>query len=99
MDLVHMATCSIHWAIMWSTESTKIGQNQDNYFGGFGGSKDSSKTCRCLNLLGKLGGREVKMSALVSRRLWVRIPPKSHSLRCRAKLNQLDYSGWNKSYG
>ena len=23
MDLVHMATCSIHWAILWSTESNK----------------------------------------------------------------------------
>ena len=24
MALVHMATCSIHWAILWSTESIKI---------------------------------------------------------------------------
>ena len=23
MDLVHMATCFIHWAILWSTESNK----------------------------------------------------------------------------
>ena len=23
MDLVHMATCSIRWAILWSTESIK----------------------------------------------------------------------------
>ena len=23
MDLVHMATCSIRWAILWSTESNK----------------------------------------------------------------------------
>ena len=28
MDLVHMATCSIRWAILWSTESAKIKQNQ-----------------------------------------------------------------------
>ena len=28
MDLVHMATYSIRWAILWSTESTKIKQNQ-----------------------------------------------------------------------
>ena len=52
----------------------------------------------------KLGGREVKTSALVSRRSWVRIPPESpvkvfhsesteytvlYTRRCRAKLNQL----------
>ena len=34
MDLVHMATCSIHWAILWSTESIKIRQNQEKDFGG-----------------------------------------------------------------
>ena len=44
---------------------------------------------------GKLGGREVKTSPLVSRRTWVRIPPESpvkcynvYTRRCRAKLNQ-----------
>ena len=36
MELVHMATCSIHWAILWSTESIKIRQNQEKDFGGFG---------------------------------------------------------------
>ena len=35
MDLVHMATCSIRWAILWSTESIKIRQNQEKDFGGF----------------------------------------------------------------
>ena len=30
MDLVDMATCSIRWDIPWSTESTKIHQNQQN---------------------------------------------------------------------
>ena len=36
MDMVHMATCSISWAILWSTESIKIRQNQEMDFGGFG---------------------------------------------------------------
>ena len=36
MDLVHVATCSIHWAILWSTESIKIRQNQEKDFGGVG---------------------------------------------------------------
>ena len=36
MDLVHMATRSIRWAILWSTESIKIMQNQEKDFGGFG---------------------------------------------------------------
>ena len=40
MDLVHMATCtcSVCWAILWSTESIKIRQNQRVDFEGFGGS-------------------------------------------------------------
>ena len=36
MDLVHMATCSIHWAILWSTESIDIRQNQEKDFGELG---------------------------------------------------------------
>ena len=36
MDLVHMATCSIHWAILWSAESIKIRQNQVVDFDGLG---------------------------------------------------------------
>ena len=36
MDLVHMATCSIRWAIPWSTESAKIKQNQVVDFDGLG---------------------------------------------------------------
>ena len=36
MDLVHMATCSIRWAILWSTEYTKIKQNQVVHFDGLG---------------------------------------------------------------
>ena len=35
MDLVHMATCSIRWAILWNTESIKIRQNQEKVVGGF----------------------------------------------------------------
>ena len=34
MDLVHMDTCSIRWAILWSTESIKIMQAVE--FDGFG---------------------------------------------------------------
>ena len=34
MDLVHMATCFIHWAILWRIESTKIKQNQGVDFDG-----------------------------------------------------------------
>ena len=37
MDLVHMAACSIRWAILWSTESNNTGQNQEKDFGAFGG--------------------------------------------------------------
>ena len=36
IDLVHMATCSIHWAILWSAESIKIRQNQGVNFDEFG---------------------------------------------------------------
>ena len=36
MDLVHMATCSIHWAILWSTESIKSTRWSLVEFDGFG---------------------------------------------------------------
>ncbi len=32
----YKCTCPIHWAILWSTESIKIRQNQEKDFGGFG---------------------------------------------------------------
>ena len=44
MDLVHMATCSIILAVLWSTdESIKIRQNQVVDFGGFGVVRDKRK--------------------------------------------------------
>ena len=33
MDLVHMATCSIRWPLLWSTESINIRQNQEENLG------------------------------------------------------------------
>ena len=52
MDLVHMATCPIRWAILWSTESVKIRQNQEKDFGGFGVVRaiQKTKTITCSGL-------------------------------------------------
>ena len=35
MDLLNIATCSIHWAVLWSTEYIKIRQNQAESWEGF----------------------------------------------------------------
>ena len=44
-------TCSIRWAILWSSENRKIGQNQEKYFEGFGVVQVKQQTSQKFRLL------------------------------------------------